>query len=193
MKDIFESSHSSHRVIFIYIGIFLAFAYQSQAFDFEETDGILVIEAEDANNIDQFAGAWRVETDEPQIDPFDRSQDDGAFYRNDAVHGTYIRSLIRREPSVQQGKLSYIIKINTSGTYRFVMRGNMFGPEETHDQYNDIWMRIRGHNGSASPDLALQPGEDPEEVGPSGGTYRKAYTLNWSRRQARNPRQMFTN
>ncbi|MEM7672801.1 MAG: DUF5060 domain-containing protein [Verrucomicrobiota bacterium] len=54
-------------------------------------------------------------------------------------------------------------------------------------------MRIRGHNGSTSPDLALQPGEDPEEVGTSGGTYRKAYTLNWSRRQARNPRQMFTN
>ncbi|MEM7672802.1 MAG: DUF5060 domain-containing protein, partial [Verrucomicrobiota bacterium] len=182
-----QSTYTRSHAFFLCLSIFLAFTFKGQAFDFEETDGILIVEAEDANNIDRLTGAWRVETGDPQIDPFDTSQDDDTFYRNDAVHGTYIRSLVRRELVVQEGRLSYIVKINTPGTYRFVMRGNMLGPEDSSDQYNDIWMRIRGHNGSTNPLLDLGNGDTA-----NGAAYEKAYTLNWSRSRARDPRQQYT-
>ncbi|MEO0510474.1 MAG: DUF5060 domain-containing protein, partial [Verrucomicrobiota bacterium] len=162
-----------------------------EAILYEETDGYVVLEAENPTSGGVGNQKWLLFNEPIPIDPFDQSQDDGSFYRNDATHGgSYIKSNINRITQIEEGRLSYNFTINTEGTYRFVMRGNMVGEEEGHDAINDIWIRLDGINGTDAPPMVDEDPDNPTEW--EYNQWYKAYTLNWTRRQA-NPSEDFTN
>ncbi|MEM9400528.1 MAG: DUF5060 domain-containing protein [Verrucomicrobiota bacterium] len=154
---------------------------------FEETDGFVLIEAEAAPEVSPTSKAWSLYTNEPVIDPFDRSQSEGPYYRNDGVHGgAYIVGRLDRTLKVVEGRLNYEFKINTPGLYCFVMRSNMQVPHSHHDTANDVWFRVQGRYGTPTPKMVT------EGLGHSWETWYKAYTVNWPRRQT-NPQEQFTN
>ncbi|MEM7672426.1 MAG: DUF5060 domain-containing protein, partial [Verrucomicrobiota bacterium] len=133
---------------------------------------------------------WQTLSDDPPIDPFDESQSEGEYYRNDAAHGgQYIRSKIQRTLKKVEGTLGYDFTITNPGVYRFVVRGNMMPDDgEDYSETNDIWMRLRRDGFGFLP---AENGVPPTWINPENEEeqWYKAFTVNWERRQGN---QQFT-
>lgn len=140
---------------------------QCSGFDFEEVNGIAILEAES-----KVSGDWRKESS---------SQASGGSAL------TYRGSNYFSSPG--NSTITYKVKINSPGTYRFIWRSNITilatnAPANT--EHNDSWLKIKGSNfyGKRGTSIVYPggSGKTPVARGATSGGWFKIFTssLGWN-------------
>ena len=150
---------------------FLTLCYQQvnaqcSGFDFEEVNGIAILEVES-----KVSGDWRKESS---------SQASGGSAL------TYRGSNYFSSPG--NSTITYKLKINSPGTYRFIWRSNItiIAATKPNTEHNDSWLKIKGSNffGKRGTSIVYPggSGKTPVAKGATSGGWFKIYTssLGWN-------------